>query len=170
MVYTYKSCPHCGKTYESYNNATKSMTVQDGCPIVTCKFCHKDFIDKDIKEPAFFSKPSKASIFGLIVSPLYILGIPLLLSYGIAIKHNSIFSLIIAIVLSIVYIWFVYKSIKAKNEINEDLIKEYEESKKRCSNREYIILLIDADYKVPEYFLEVNHPDLVDYQRKHKKT
>lgn len=170
MVYTYKKCPPCGKTYENYNNATKSMTVSDGCPIVTCKFCHKEFIDNDIKEPVFVGdEPSRASIFGIIISPLYLIGLPLFLSYGIAIKYKSFFATIIAIVFSIAYLWFVYKGIKVKKEINEDFIKEYEESKKRCSNREYIVFLINSGYKIPEHFLEANYPDLIDYQRKYRK-
>lgn len=169
MTYTYKSCPHCGHQYENYNTMTKSYTVSDGCPIITCKYCNRKFVDKDIKEPAFFSKPSKTNTFELIIAPLYFLGIPLFLSYGIAIKNSNIFSLVVAIVLSIIYIWFVCRSIKVKKDINTDFIKEYEESRIRCSNREYIVFLIDSGYKVPEYFLEVNYPDLLNYQRKHKK-
>ena len=55
-----KSCPHCGKEYDSYVNSI-FIDQKWGSPIRTCQTCKKHFIDEAYTEPAcadkWFSKP-----------------------------------------------------------------------------------------------------------------
>ena len=51
-IYTYKKCPHCGRSYNWYSNHNKKYNTEIGCPFILCNHCGKLFVDKDIIEPA----------------------------------------------------------------------------------------------------------------------
>ena len=156
-IHTFKRCPHCGKTYETYSTYTKQYTKHSGSPFITCQHCGNKFVDKEIKEPALKPYSTKGlSWFNCIFAffmPFGALGI--LLTWGaFGIKEPSIALFIIAFAVDTIYLGLtIYSFINRKKFIEEDK-KEYEESEKRLNNPKYAQALKDAGFKVPEKYLK----------------
>lgn len=175
MTVTKKYCPYCGNLYQRYNNHDKEWTVKSqGCPIVSCPNCFKSFIDKDIKEPAFSdAPPKKVNIFNLLVAPLFPFGIGGVFFLFLSLKCDDnglrTAGLIFSLISLALYAYLIYIGIKNKDEISDDMMKSYKESKRRLSNKNYVIQLLDLGYHVPTLFLEKNYPDLLEYKPKNQK-
>ncbi len=166
-TYTKKFCPHCRHMYQSYSTGTKNMVVANGCPIITCPRCGKQFLDKDIKEPAFYDSPKEVTIPKMIISLLFTpFGLAGMFLLIMSIVYKSPVEALISLLPFSGYGYLLYVSIKNKKKINEDTIREYEESKDRLSDKEYVVLLLDLGYRVPRSFLRKNYPDLLKYKRK----
>lgn len=156
-TYTFKKCPHCGKTYETYSTCTKKYTKHSGSPFITCQHCGNVFVDKDIKEPALQPYNTRGfSWFNCILAffmPFGAFGI-LLTCCAFGIKEPSIVVFIIAFAVDAIYLGLtVYSFINRQKFIEEDK-KEYEESEKRLSNPEYAQALKNAGFDVPKKYLK----------------
>lgn len=160
-THTRKYCPHCGHLYQTYSSGTKHMTVKQGCPIVTCSRCGEKFLDKDIKEPAFDKKTEKITVFNLIMTPMFPFGVGGIFCSILALAYQSFKPMLFAIPFFAFYAFILYIAIKKRKEIESDLSKDYQESQKRLSNKDYVVLLINLGYRVPKSFLKENYPDLV---------
>lgn len=166
-TYARKYCPHCGKQYQNYSTYTKDMTVKEGCPIITCPYCGHPFLDKDIKEPAFYQhQPKKTQPWQILIAPLFPFGFSCILLWILAIAYANSTCIYISLIPFAFYAYLVYIGLKKRDEIDTDIIKEYKESQERVSDREYIIQLIELGYKIPTSFLEEKYPDLVYYKRR----
>lgn len=165
-TYTRKYCPHCGKIYQSYSTMTKEMTVPEGCPIISCPNCGEQFLDKDIKEPGFKEKPPKsANILTCFIAPIFpfLLGGILFLMGGFVIEDSFIRNTcaVFGIGALGLYALIVWSAVKNLDDINEDALMEYEDSKERLEDEEYVILLIKLGYRVPKKFLAKHYPHLI---------
>lgn len=171
MKVTKKYCPHCGNLYQRYTNHDKQWTVKSGCPIVSCPNCFSAFVDSDIQEPAFSDTPPKRVTFlKALVAPLFPFGLGGGLFLFASFKTSgglSTVALIFSLLSLALYAYLVYAiGVKNKDELSENMMKEYKESKKRLSDKRYIIQLIDCGYRVPGAFIENNYPDLLNYNPK----
>ena len=165
-TYTKKYCPHCGRMYQEYNTMTKNQTVPNGCPIISCRFCGEKFLDKDIKEPGFKEKPpKKANLFNCFFAPLIPYGgAAIFMSIGVFAIDDTFCKVlcgIFAVPSAVMYFGLLYLMIKNLKEINDDALAEYEESKERLEDEEYIILLLKLGYRVPKKFIAKHHPNLI---------
>lgn len=165
-TYTKKYCPHCGKMYQEYNTMTKHQTVSKGCPIISCRFCGEYFLDKDIKEPGFSETPPKsANIFTCFFAPLFPFGlasIPMTIGvFAIDDTFCKVLCAIFAILFFGAYVGLVCGLIKNLDELNQEILIDYEESRKRLEDEEYIILLLKLGYRVPKKFIAEHHPNLI---------
>lgn len=160
-TYTWKSCPHCKHQYKVYSTYTTFRDETNGCPIVTCKRCGRQFFDKSIREPAFSSPPADITILHAILGSLWPFGIGgiALLIIGIATGYWGV--IVISLLAFAAYGYLVYIGIKKRGEINGDIKREYWESKQRLADKEYVALLIKLGYHVPDQFLRDNFPDLL---------
>ena len=154
-TYTYKRCPHCLKTYESYSTHTKSFQEHSGVPFITCPKCGKLFVDKDIQEPAL--KPFSASemtIKNCIFACFYPFGVAGILFTFAAFKVSKpeVWLFIVAGILDLFYILSIIYFLLIRRRANEQLKKEYEESIKRLQNPEYARALKEAGFHVPSWF------------------
>lgn len=137
------------------------MTVKEGCPIVTCSRCRGVFLDKDIKEPAFQKTHLKINVFKMFIAPLYPFGVAGIFFSILAIVYKTFGAMVFAIPAFALYAYIVYVGIKKRKDIERETTNEYEESRKRLSDKEYVILLINLGYHVPKSFLRENYPDLM---------
>lgn len=165
MLITKKHCPHCGHIYQRYTNHDKHIIIGSGCPIITCPKCSKEFIDKDIKEPAFSSSPEEVNIFNILTAPLYPFGIVGIVLLIIGIANTMIGVIIGSLIPFALYAYLLYIGIKNKDDISKDTMYNYNKSKERLSNKDYVILLLNLGYPVPKSFLRNNYPDLLNYKR-----
>ena len=167
-IHTRKYCPHCGHMYQNYSSGTKHLEVGRGCPIINCPVCRKPFLDKDIKEPAFYEPPKKINLIQSLIGPLFPFGIGgilfLLGSFLIKDEFAALVSLIFSLFALALYAYLVYISIKKRDEIADEALNEYKESQDRLSDKDYVILLINLGYRVPRSFLKNNYPELLDYR------
>ena len=128
----------------------------------------KTFLDKDIKEPAFQSKePEQLNLYQIRLAPMFPFGIFSILLWIAAIAMQEIGCFYFSLFPFAFYVFIAISVYKKRRELSSDDQKEYEKSKKRLSNKEYIIQLIELGYNVPTNFLEKNYPDLLHY--KHNK-
>lgn len=156
-THTFKKCPHCGKTYETYSIYTKNYHKHSGSPFVKCRFCGNTFVDKDIKEPALKPYSSRGfswfnCIFAFFI-PFGALGI-LLTCAAFGVEDTSIVLFIVAFAVDLLYLSLtIYSFVNRKKLIEEDK-KEYEESERRLSDPIYAHALKEAGFKVPEKYLK----------------
>jgi hypothetical protein len=161
MRITRKYCPHCGELYRRYTNHDP---VKTGCPIVTCKHCWGEFIDKDIKEEAFYAPPKNLNFFRILLAPLYpfgIVGISLLI---IGIANRITWATIVSIIPLALYLYLIVIMSKKRDELDQDALDDYNRSKKRLEDKDYVISLLELGYRVPKSFLKNKYPDLLNYK------
>lgn len=168
-IHTRKYCPHCGHLYQRYSSGTKHMTVAQGCPIVACPRCGESFLDKDIKEPAFYEKNKRVNVLDVIMTPMFPFGVGGIFFSILAIAYKRFEFMYFAIPCFAFYAFIIFIVIKNKNDIKEEIARKYEESKKRLSDKDYVVLLINLGYRVPKSFLRENHPDLLNYKKQKPK-
>lgn len=158
-TYTHKRCPHCGKLYETYSTHTKNFSNHSGSPFLTCKFCGKTFVDKDIKEPAL--KPysdSGFSIFNCIFAFFWPFGVAGIILTGCTIspETSSVGVGIAALIVDAIYLLLTGHSIKNRKQLQKENKQEYEQSLERLKKPQYAMALKKAGFKVPEQFLKEN--------------
>ena len=164
-IHTRKYCPHCRHVYQSYSSGSKHLVVGQGCPIITCPRCGKVFFDKGIKEPAFYKKKEKISVFDMIMTPMFPFGASGIFFSILALAYQSFKPMFVAIPAFAFYAYILFICIKNRKEMEVELSKKYEDSVARLSNKEYVIALINHGYRVPKSFLRENHPDLLNYKK-----
>ena len=156
-THTYKKCPHCGKTYETYSTYTKVYQNHSGCPFKRCRFCGETFVDKDIQEPALkpFSEDDFAlwRCFFVNLMPYGLAGF-LLTCCAFGLEESTLSLYIIAAIVDAVYIVSTYKVIKNRNVYLEEAKRDYQASEKRLSNPLYAQELKNAGFKVPSKYLK----------------
>ncbi len=156
-TYTYKKCPHCGKTYESYSTYTKNFQGHSGSPFITCRSCGRTFVDKEIKEPAL--KPYTGEGFELwrcffaFLMPFGLLGI-LALVCAINSEEYAFAASIFSIIFFGIYIALTTYTIRNRVKFIAEDRKEYFQSEKRLQNPLYAKALKDAGFDVPKKYLE----------------
>lgn len=160
---TWKKCPHCGYTFESYSTYTKNYKDHSGHPFKFCPKCSEIIIDKDMKEPALKPPPKRPSIFSCFFTgfmPFGLLGIlcsiPMFTdeTFNIFETNNLLYFLILVMLPAAVWICMIIWAFCSRDKIKIELDKEYEDSEKRLQNREYALLLKELGYKVPEKYLK----------------
>ena len=52
-------------------------------------------------------------------------------------------------------------NIKNLDELNQEILLDYEKSRERLEDEEYIILLLKLGYRVPKKFIAKHHPNLI---------
>lgn len=176
-THTWKKCPYCGATYNSYTTYTKHYYVREGSPFVTCLSCWRVFIDKDIKEPAL--KPYSGSgysilncIFGFLF-PFGIMGI--LLTAGAFQERDRVSLYVAAAILDSLYVGLTAYLIKKRKDFQAEGKAKYAESEKRLSDYKYALALKQAGFDVPSRFLNkggqrnanIKRPQLVADNRPH---
>lgn len=161
-THTMKYCPKCKRLYQSYSTYTKDYVVSEGCPIVTCKHCGTRFLDKDIKEPAFSSPPKGLNLLQMLLCGFWPFGVAGICLLILGIKGGYGFVVALAFVSFAVYGYLVYICIKNRTDINIESNEDYERSKERLSDKNYVALLIKLGYRVPKKFLKDNFPDLLN--------
>ena len=156
-TYTYKKCPHCGKTYESYSIYTKSYQSHQGSPFITCKFCGETFVDKEIKEPALEPYSEKGfelwRCFFAFLMPFGLGGI-LAIICALNSEEYAIGAGVVAFILLGIYMALTIYTIVNRAKLQEDDKKEYKESERRLQNPEYAKALRDAGFNVPSKYLK----------------
>jgi len=133
-THTYKKCPHCKKTYETYSTYTKSMQDHNDTPFRVCKNCGEVFFDRDYREIAFDGKPKKINFFQALLNPWWTLVFIAILLFWGGIDNNS-YGLIIAGLI----IWAIYLSIVViiwikRDKIYKSVLIDYEQSLIRVSD------------------------------------
>lgn len=156
-TYTYKKCPHCGKTYESYSTYTKDFNNHQGSPFVRCRFCGNIFVDKEIKEPALEPYTGKGfelwRCYFTFLMPFGLGGVAALLCAFNAEKYGPLLGLVGLILLAL-YAFLTFSTVVDREKLKEDDRKQYEESERRLMNPEYAKALKEAGFNVPSKYLK----------------
>ena len=161
-THTYKKCPYCGKTYETYTPMTKHYQSHMGSPFVKCRFCGKEFVDKDIKEPALV--PYSEDGFGVGncffagIMPFGCMGI-MFTFLAIYSKEVHILSCVLAAIGYIGYLSCVIFRLKNQKKILEAWRNEYSLSEERLKNYSYALALRRIGFDVPDRFLHKGSND-----------
>lgn len=156
-THTYKKCPHCGKTYESYSTYTKVYQNHSGSPFITCKSCGEMFVDKEIKEPAL--KPYTEEGFELWrcffvhLMPWGIAGF-LLTGCAFNLEESTLSLYVIATIVDACYIMFTANTIRNRKKYQEAERLAYQESEQRLRNPQYAKALQNAGFHVPSKYLK----------------
>lgn len=156
-TYTYKKCPHCGKTYESYSTYTKQYNNNSGSPFIVCRSCGKTFVDKEIKEPALLPYTGEGfelwRCFFAFLMPWGLAGIfAAVAAFNMEEKPVALF--VIAAILIGIYVALTIYTIKNRIKFIEDDRKEYKASEQRLANPDYARALKEAGFKVPDKYLK----------------
>jgi len=158
-THTYKKCPYCRKTYETYTTYTKADHNHEGSPFITCRSCGKTFIDKEIKEPALKPYTGKGyELWRCFFAGFMPFGMLFIFAtlYLITEEEKTTWGYIISSVLILIYILFTTYVIKNRKKAQEMGRIEYLESVDRLKDPEYAQALKDAGFKVPEQYLVNN--------------
>lgn len=152
-TYVTKKCPYCGYAYQIHQSGEQRKY---GCPYQTCRQCHNSYWDTDIKEPALhgysntyeITQSIKRGITLLLCAPmgLFMLGIGIyLLVYGEMIGLFPLFmgSFISWVIFS--YYKRKYDDSKRQDEIINEHQREYDASKERLQNINYLTALAKYD-------------------------
>lgn len=169
-VHTRKYCPKCGNMYESYTETTKHMYNHYGCPFLKCSRCGTIFVDKDIKEHAFFPKRKfRISNFNCIMTmfiPFGALGILFLVPffYDETALDSTIgwIMLVVSIGLICIYLGCVIWAFRNKKKLQQELEIEYAESEKRLKDPNYVEMLRQAGFKIPDRVIYPNYAKKFD--------
>lgn len=150
--YDIKRCPACNQPYEKnfYSGKPKpEEKIRYGSPIKVCKYCKKEFIDSDYKEIALEGVPNKENFERFTKGTI---------SYTIASFVMAFFAYIFDFkLLPVIFIALgliiIGSDILSYNKRLKHLEKEITESKKRMSDPQYALRLMQHGYKVPFEYL-----------------
>lgn len=157
-TYTYKKCPHCGKTYDSYSSFNTSFHSFSGSPFLKCNYCGNTFVDTEIKEPALKPyKKSRHSILNCLLATYFPYGLMGTFMTFIGFQYFPPFNFMlgIAIILDIVYFVLTIIVLANRKSMQEEWKIKYEESVRRLSNPAYAKALEEAGFDVPEKYLQI---------------
>ncbi|MBR6739870.1 MAG: hypothetical protein IKM04_02230 [Clostridia bacterium] len=157
-THTHKYCPKCGNMYESYSTLTKHMYNHYGCPFLKCSQCGTVFVDKDIKEHAFFPKEKFViSNFNCIMTmffPFGVLGVmflvPLFYDKTAFDTYAGWVSLTCAIVSIGIYLCCVIFAFRNRKKAQRELDTAYSKSEQRLKDPNYVKMLRQAGVYFPE--------------------
>lgn len=153
-----KSCPHCGKVYESYT-ANQYRNAKWGSPIRNCMACKNPFIDEEYIEPATMdekeSKPCWWKFSSAQKNLMLYLGL-IVLCFNILLWKDGHFSLdgiyILASVLAGSYFLpMILKLIFHRWRIQK-WEKAYSQSKERIADQHYV----DIVYTLSKHKIVLN--------------
>lgn len=161
MVHTRKLCPHCGRI------VSRDGGYSLGSPVRICFRCGKKHIDKYVREPAFFDRPEPIKFYQVLLARFWPFGFATILMLIIALAAvDHISGLLLPLFPFIPYVLLVWSGWRKRNELLALQLAEYEASKERVKDKNYVMLLLDHKCYVPFYFLKFHHKDLVDYRPK----
>lgn len=137
-VYYSIKCPNCGKVIES----GKDRQIQFGSPLRTCRYCGAAYVDNNYTEAAW---ADKKDLYGksFPFSALIFVAVGGFMIYGWWVS-GRIAILLIGVAMAAIGVLSVVSTIKYKPSEDAELQAEIEESKKRCSNPDYVIALWKA--------------------------
>lgn len=160
-THTYKKCPHCGKTYETYSTYTKAHMNHSGSPFVVCKSCGRTFVDRDIKEPALSPYSDEGfelwRCFFVYLMPWGLLGVFILFCALNMEDPSAAVYFFAALVLGL-YVVLTANVVINRTKLQEKYKEEYRESEKRLQNPQYAQALSAAGFYVPRQYLNSCSP------------
>lgn len=143
--YIIKRCPYCNAT----NSISYSWEANVGSPLIECKQCKQVFIDKDRVELYLHQNdfvPQKQNTRMVILSIfVFLLGVVSLygstLTVGITSDKPDTFLLVAGLITIAGGIFLFVEPIISYKQRMQEWQQEFEESKKRCQNRDYVEFL-----------------------------
>ncbi len=154
MGYIESKCPHCDKVNRfSYN------TYAYGTPIVNCKDCRKEFVEKKFREPAiegFDPRTTNPKIYFKAI-PLFLVisavCFALQLSRVGELTFNKLSVIAVACAAAAILCLVQFIRIKCGFE-DKSNAKHLEESKERLKDKSYAKKLASYGYSVPDEYLK----------------
>lgn len=147
--YITKRCPHCRTVY--IRNMPQNMPLY-GSPVRVCKTCNKTFIDKDFQELSITGMPSDYE-YPDVGTTMFSLLIPIILAAVFItkciMKYSTTLLVLSIISVSIIVIMLVIEfSPKSLSKTKQKYDQEYEASKKRMQDPEYVEILKKIGYPI----------------------
>lgn len=141
MVYYSIKCPHCNNVVESGHD----RKTQYGSPFRECKFCGSIYVDTNFIEAGLYEereifKKSFKWIIGAVL--LFCVGVFFLY---VGISSLSVVSILIGVASLALCIFCIVSNLKYDPEQDEELQREFRESKRRLSDPHYVIALWKAE-------------------------
>ncbi len=169
-VNTRKYCPKCGNMYESYTTITKHMNNHYGCPFLKCSRCGTVFVDKDIKEHAFFPKSKfRISTLNCIMTmfiPFGALGIMFSVPFFYDETAFETIAGLVLLALAIgsfsIYLVCVFLAFRNKKKFQQEIDVEYANSEQRLKDPNYVERLRQAGFKIPDRVIYPNYAKKYD--------
>ena len=154
-TYTTKKCPHCGYII---NTLETGINRQYGCPYKLCPKCFKRYWDTSVLEPALYEYEAETTKTNVTISAYIIIGIMIQIGAVSLLPQGIILEALIAIafgaVLEIVSAVEIHQRSKHAEEILKKQREEYDESKERLQDTEYLTALADYDKRAKELLRE----------------
>ena len=145
VQYIIKRCPYCNAT----NSISYSWKANVGSPLIECKQCQQIFIDRDRKELYLHQNdfvPQKQntkmvtlSIFAFLLGVVFLYGSTL--TIGITSDKPDTLLLVAGLFTIAGGIFLFVEPIISYKQRMQEWQQEFEESKKRCQNRDYVEFL-----------------------------
>ena len=144
LRYVIKKCPYCNTT----NSISQYSDLNIGSPFIECRKCRREFVDKERKE--LFLHPDawvvKKNTVGNVLLSLIGLAMGILMLFASSwTKDFRTLLLVFGIIISLGGLCLLIIPFISYSERLKEWEKEYQESKKRCENHEYLELLNKYD-------------------------
>ncbi|MCQ2108946.1 MAG: hypothetical protein MJZ05_09320 [Fibrobacter sp.] len=154
MGYIESKCPHCGKV-----NRFSCNTYAYGSPIVNCKDCHEEFVEKKFREVAVegFDPRTTNPKFYVKAIPLFLVLSAVCFALQMVrvgeLTFNKISVAAVACAAAAVLCLVQFIRIKCGFE-DKSNAKHLEESRERLKDKSYAKKLASYGYNVPDEYLK----------------